>query len=440
MPERDNHYRLLRPGPGARTLEAYRLEGGYTALERALRSLPPEEIIQEVARAGLRGRGGAGIQTAQKWDIVRSYPNEPRYVVCNAYDADPRSRIARTLLEQQPHLVIEGIALAAYAIGAPEAYLFTRSTYREAIASVQTALTEALAVGIIGENAFDTDYSLTITVVAVDIGFIGGEETAMLEVIKGKRGMPQQRPPYPAQFGLWDQPTLVNSVETLANVPYIMRYGAEQFKQLGTSDSPGTKIFTVYGPERDAEPKVIEIPLGWTIRQALRHAVVGQNEHNIRAVVVGGAEGGALPVSLLDTPLDYENLEAVGAIMGAATIEVLPARTCMVAWARERSQYLSDESCGKCVPCRLGMKRITGTLEGIISDLGEQEDLALLAEFSQYVPDGSLCGFGVHATNPLKTAMRYFSEDFRVHIEEQRCPLGICLPVRVHRYVTKGVL
>jgi len=440
VPELDEQYRLLRPGAAAQTLEAYRRDGGYMALERAIRSLAPEEIIQEIAAANLRGRGGAGIQTAQKWDIVRGYPTAPKYVVCNAYDADPRSRIARSLLEQQPHLIIEGIALAAYAIGASEAYLFTRSTYREAIASAQNALSQALEVGIIGEHAFDTDYTLAITIVAVDVGFIGGEETAMLEVIKGKRAMPQQRPPYPSQFGLGDLPTLVNGVETLANVPYIVRHGAERYKQLGSRESAGTKIFTVYGPEPNAEPKVIEIPLGWTIRQALRHAVIGQNEHDIRAVVVGGAEGGALPVDLLDTPLDYETLEAVGAIMGAGTLEVLPASTCMVAWARERSQYLSDESCGKCVPCRLGMKRIATTLEGIISDLGDNEDLALLEEFGQYVPDGSLCGFGVHAPNPVKTAMRYFSEDFRVHIEEQRCPQGVCLPLRVHRYVTKGVL
>jgi NADH:ubiquinone oxidoreductase subunit F (NADH-binding) len=440
VPEFDDHYRLLRPGPAARTLEAYRVAGGYTALERALTSLAPEQIIQEVARANLRGRGGAGIQTAQKWGIVRSYPGEPKYVVCNAYDADPRARIARTLLEEQPHLVIEGIALAAYAVGAAEAYLFTRSTYQEAIASAQAALTQALEVGIIGENAFDTDYTLTMTVVAVDVGFIGGEETTMLEVIKGKRAMPQQRPPYPSQFGLWDRPTLVNGVETLANIPAILRYGADGFKELGTADSPGTKLFTVYGPEPAGEPRVIELPLGWTIRQALRHATIAPNERDIRAVVVGGAEGGALPVSLLDTPLDYESLEAAGAIMGAGTIEVLPANTCMVAWARERSQYLTDESCGKCVPCRLGMKRIASTLEGIISDLGDPDDLALLAEFSHYVPDGSLCGFGVHAPNPLKTAIRYFSEDFRVHIEEQRCPQGTCLPLRVHRYVTKGVL
>ncbi len=440
MSEREHHV-LRRPGAHAvRTLAEYRREGGYQALELAVQTLTPEQVIQRVGESGLHGRGGAGVPVVEKWSLVRGEDNYPKYVICNAYDADLSSRISRTLLEQYPHQVIEGIALAAYAVGAEEAYLFTRSLYTEGIAAAREALNEALAANLIGRNVLGSRFSCTMTLVAVDVGFMGGEETTLMEIIKGRRAMPQQRPPYPAIVGLWDKPTAINSAETLANVPMIVAHGGAKFHQ-GVSDrSPGTKLLTVYGPEPGAEPRLIEVELGTTVRQALRHAGMTLNERDVRGVVVGGPEGGVLPPSLFDTPIDYEALEQAGTILGSGTIEVLPAKTCMVAWANQRMEYLSRESCGKCVPCRLGVKRIAGTLETIISDLGTPEDLKLLEEFAEYVPSGSLCGFGVHAPHALVSAMRYFADDFRLHIEEQRCPTGTCVPLRVHRFVKKHVL
>ena len=442
MPEFDASYRVIRRRgePDVRSLEAYRRAGGYAALEKAIREQTPAQIIQQVLNAQLRGRGGAGRPTGEKWRIVRQQPDETRYVICNAYDADEHSLAARALLERNPHQVIEGIVLATYAVGASEAYLFTRSTYLEGIASAQRALQEALDANLVGRDILGTEFSCTINVVGVDIGFMGGEETVQIAMIKGRRGMPEQRPPFPAQAGLWERPTAVNSLETLANVPVIIRDGAQAFTSVGTATTSGTKVLTIYDYVPDSEPKVVEVPFGATLREILRHAGYSRAEGELRAVVVGGAEGGALPTSLLDTPFDFDPLEEAGAIVGSGIIELLPANTCMVAWAMERSRYLSKESCGKCVPCRIGMKRITGILEGMISDLGVSNDLAMLDEFAEYVPNGSLCGFGIHATNALKTAKRYWPDHFQMHVKELQCPTGSCIPVRSHRFVTKHVL
>jgi NADH-quinone oxidoreductase subunit F len=440
MPEIE--YRVLRRRGelDVRSLDAYRRIGGYTALEKALREQSPQQIVQQVLDARMRGRGGAGCLTAEKWQVVRGQENLSRYVICNAYDADPRSWAARSLLERHPHQVIEGIVLAAYAVGAQEAYLFTRSLYQEGLATIQQALAEAVEAGLVGRDILGTEFGCAINVVAVDLGFIGGEETVQIATIKGRRGMPEQRPSYPAISGLWDRPTAVNCVETLANVPVIVRNGAAAFSRVGSAASGGTKVLTVYDAAPGSEPRVVEVPFGTTLREILRHAGYSHTESELRAIVVGGAEGGALPTSLLDTPFDFDSIEQAGALVGSGVVELLPASTCMVAWALERSRYLSNESCGKCVPCRLGMKRIAGMLEGIVSDLGTAKDLDMLDEFAQYVPDGSLCGFGIHATRALKTAKRYWPGHFAAHIEEQKCPTGSCQPVRAHRFVTRHVL
>lgn len=442
MPEFDTSYRVLRRRvePDVRSLDAYRRAGGYIALVHAINEQTPDQIIEQVVDAKLRGRGGAGRLTGEKWRIVRKMDDNQKYVICNAYDADPRALAARSLLERNPHQVIEGIVLAAYAVGATEAYLFTRNIYHEAVASVQKALNEALEANVVGRDILGTEFSCTINVIGVDIGFMGGEETVQIAMIKGRRGMPEQRPPYPTQYGLWDKPTAINCIETLANVPFVVRSGAETFRSVGSETTGGTKVLTVYNYVPDSEPRVIEVPFGATLREILRHAGFTRPDGELRAIVVGGAEGGALPTSLLDMPFDYDPLEEAGAIVGSSVIELLPANTCMVAWAMERSRYLSKESCGKCVPCRLGVKRIAGILEGIVSDLGVTGDLNVLDEFASYVPNGSLCGFGVHAPNALKTAKRYWPDHFQMHIEEQQCPTGTCIPVRAHRFVTKHVL
>jgi len=442
MPEFDSAYRVIRRRgeQDIRSLDAYRRIGGYSALEKAVREQTPEQVVQQVLDAKLRGRGGAGRLTAEKWRIVRRQDDPVKYVVCNAYDADSRSWAAQTMLERSPHQVIEGIILAAYAVGASEAYLFTRSLYPEGVASAKQALQQALDANLVGRDILGTDFSCAINILGVDLGFMGGEETVQFAVIKGRRGMPEQRPPYPAQYGLWDKPTAVNCIETLANVPVIIRDGATAFTSVGTATTGGTKVLTVYDYVPDSEPRVVEVPFGATLREILRHVGFSRPEGDLHALVVGGAEGGALPISLLDTPFDYDPLEEAGAIVGSGIIELLPTNTCMVAWALERSRYLSKESCGKCVPCRIGMKRVTGILEGIISDLGVASDLDMLDEFSKYIPDGSLCGFGIHAPNALKTASRYWPDHFRAHVEDQQCPTGSCLPMRAHRFVTKHVL
>ncbi len=442
MPDFKPFYRILRrPGDAdVRSLAAYRQTGGYVALEKAIRQQTPEQVIQQVVDAKLRGLGGAGRLAGEKWRMARRAEENQKYIICNAYDADARSLLARTLLEQNPHQIIEGIILAAYAIGASEAYLFARNTFRTGIDAVQTALREALDAHLVGRDILGTDFSCTINVLGADIGFMGGEETVQMALIKGRRGMPEQRPPYPAQFGLWDKPTITNNVETLANVPFIIREGATIFRSVGTATTGGSKLLTVYDYASDSVPQVIEVPFGTPLGDLLKHGGITHADDEMRAVVVGGAEGGALPTSLLKTPFDFDQLEEAGTIIGSSIVEVLPENTCMVHWAMERSRYLDRESCGKCVPCRLGVKRISGILEGIISDLGIKGDLAVLDEFADYVPNGSLCGFGVEATNPLKTARRYWPDHFTMHIEELQCPTGTCVPVRAHRFVTKHVL
>lgn len=444
MPDFENSYRVLRreSDVDVRTLNAYRGAKGYAALEKVLREQTPEQVNQQVSDAKLRGRGGAGRLTGEKWRIARQYEDDQKYVICNAYDADPRSLAARSLLERNPHQVIEGIILAAYAVGASEAYLFTRSGFTTGIAAIQRALEEALGANLVGRDILGTDFSCTINVLGADIGFMGGEETVQMALIKGRRGMPEQRPPFPAQFGLWDKPTVINSIETLVNVPVIIRDGVDSFTSVGTVITAGTKVLTVYDFVMESGPQVIEVPFGTPLREILASAGIQRAESDLIGVVVGGAEGGALPVSLLDTPYDFDPLEDAGAIVGSGIIELLPADTCMVEWAMERSHYLSKESCGKCVPCRLGMKRITGILEGIVSELGVKGDLDVLDEFAAYVPSGSLCGFGVQAPNPLKTAKRYWPEHFTNLVDGEPLPAGIRvpLPVRSHRFVTKHVL
>lgn len=423
------------------TVEAYRQRGGYAALQRAAGGMTPAQVIAEVRESGLRGRGGAGVLTAEKLNLVAQAPDATRYVVCNAYDADARSAISRTLLARDPHRVIEGIALAAYAVGANEAFLFMRgsgSGSAAATSAIQQALRDAQEQHVLGPGVLGSRFPLTITLVGVDLGFMAGEESTMLEIIKGRRAMPQQRPPYPTQYGLYDKPTAILNSETAANLPEIINRGGQAFKSAGVANDPGTKLLTIIGLGAEAGV-LIEVPTGITLAGALRQAGIAATPESARAVVVGGLEGGALPLTQLNTPLEHDALEAAGAIMGSSILEVLPAATCMVNWAMERSTALARESCGKCVPCRVGVKRIAGTLEGIVSDIGAKDDMALLDEFAHYVPDGSLCGFGIHAVHPVVTAMKYFPEDFTAHLEG-RCPTGTCLPVRAHRYATKHVL
>jgi NADH-quinone oxidoreductase subunit F len=437
----DSENRLLpddRDTPRTR-LEDYRRAGGYVALQRAVTSMTRGQVLGEIRTSNLRGRGGGEVPTAEKLAIVSQAREGAKFVVCNAYDADPRSLIAHTLLRRDPHRIIEGMALAGYAIGATEGYLYIRGTPAATAEAVRAALGEAMDQHVIGRDLLGSRATFTITLVGVDLGFMAGEETTMLEIIKGKRAMPQQRPPYPTQFGLNDRPTAILNVETVANLPAIVARGGEAFRRTGADGNPGTKLFTVHGPGLPESGTLVEVPQGAPLAQALAKAGLQVTAANARAVVVGGLEGGALPLAMLNTALDFNALDGAGAIVGSSVIEVLPLDTCMVAWAASRMDALSRESCGKCVPCRVGVKRMAGTLQGIMSDLGNDGDLTLMDEFAHYIPDGSLCGFGVHSVHPMVTARRYFAEDFKAHLEG-RCPTGTCLPVRAHRYVTKHVL
>lgn len=420
-----------------RTFAAYGQQGGYAGLRQALANMSPEQVIGEIRAANLRGRGGAGVLAAEKLALVAHADAERKVLVCNAYDADPRSRASETLLARNPFLVLEGMALAAYAIGATEGYLYLRSTRREAAEAAQAALREALEQGALGRGIFDSQFEFSVNVVGVERGFMGGEESSLLEIIKGRPLKAQQRPPYPTEYGLGGHPTVVQNVETLANLPAIIMRGGQAFLSSGSKSTPGTKLVTVYGPGADAQGTLVEVPFGTTLRQILQRA--GVQAGDARAVAVGGQEGGVLPPNLLDTPFDFEPLEEVGAIVGSSMLEVVPNGTCMAQWTLGRTSYLSDETCGKCVPCRIGVKRVATLLETITSGLGTKDDLATLTEFSQYIPDGSLCGFGVNAVNPVVTAMKYFGDDFNAHIEG-RCPTGTCVPTRAHRYATKHVL
>src|SRR5579883_1804946 len=375
MPDAKIPYRVLPESGDLTTLVAYRSAGGYSTLEKAVRTMTPEEVTTQVFDSKLRGRGGAGRLTGEKWRIVRHAQADQKYLICNAYDADSRSMLSRSLMERNPHEVIEGILLAAYAVGASEAFIFTRTDFVTGVGSIQRALNEALEANLAGQDILGTEFSCTINVVGTNLGFMGGEETMQIQAIKGVRPMPMQRPPFPAKYGLWDHPTLVDCIETLANVPMIVREGAAAFKRVGTETTPGTKILTVYDYTPDSQAQVIEVPFGTTLRQIIIAAGYTHTDSDLRAIVVGGAEGGALPLAAFDTPYDYDPLAA---------------DTCMVHWAMERSEYLSKETCGKCVPCRVGVKRVTGLLQGIISDLGVMGDLDVLEEFSKYIPNGSI--------------------------------------------------
>jgi NADH:ubiquinone oxidoreductase subunit F (NADH-binding) len=425
--------------PSATTLADYQKQRGFQVWQQTSQQGDggAQSILDAVRQAKLRGRGGAGMATASKWQVVRNSVAQrggPAFLVCNAYDADPQSLVAATLLAQQPFMVLEGMLLAAQAVGAREAYLYMHSTNRAGYAAISAALNEMHGTSLLG--------NMTVNVVGVDLGFMGGEESTMLEAIKGHRPMAQQRPPYPAQVGLGELPTAIANLETLVQVVSIMRDPAA-YAKTGTNTTPGTKYVTVYGAtpvgSEGGAGTLLEVPFGTSIAAILKQAGITVGTDSARGVAVGGPEGGVLPLTQLTTAFDYEALAQVGTIVGSGTIEVLGAQTCMVDWARERTQYLTDQSCGKCIPCRTGTKRIAGTLAGIMSDVGVAGDLDLLNEFADYVPDGSLCGFGWNATHPLRTALRYYPDDFTQHLQGT-CPTGTCIPVRSHRFATKGVL
>jgi NADH-quinone oxidoreductase subunit F len=406
-------------------IDHYIAADGYAALVKAITEMNPDEVISVVAASGLRGRGGAGFPTGTKWRFTRQAPRHPKYVICNADEGDPGAFMDRSVLEGDPHAVLEGLALCGFAIGAEESYIYVRAEYPLAVARLEKAIAQARAYGLLGKSILGTDFNFEIKIKMGAGAFVCGEETALMASIEGKRGMPRPRPPFPAASGLWGQPTNINNVETLGNVPAIIRNGASWYKSFGTQDSTGTKVFCITGKVKHSG--LIEVPMGITLREIIFDIGGGiLNDRAFKAVQTGGPSGGVLPESLLGLPVDYQALAAAGSIMGSGGVVILDETTCMVDVARYFLTFTQTESCGKCPPCREGLQRLYAILDRICKGQGERHDLDRLESLARTIKDSSLCGLGQTAPNPVLTVLRYFHDEIEAHVVDKRCPAGVC--------------
>jgi len=398
---------------------------GYKALGKALFEMKPEDVISEVKASGLRGRGGAGFSTGMKWEFGYKAQSEQKYVVCNADEGDPGAFMDRSILEGDPHSVIEAMTLAGYAIGANKGFVYVRAEYPIAVSRLQKAIDQAKDFGALGDNIFESGFSFDLEIRLGAGAFVCGEETALLNSIEGKRGMPNPRPPFPAVKGLWGKPTIINNVETFANVPKIILNGASYLNTIGTEKSKGTKVFALGGKVKNAG--LIEVPMGTTIRQIIFEIGGGiPNGKKFKAVQIGGPSGGCLTETELDTPIDYESLLQLGAMMGSGGLVVMDEDNCMVDIARFFLDFTVDESCGKCPPCRVGTKRMLETLIKITEGKGELADLDRLEALANNIKASSLCGLGQTAPNPVLSTMRYFRHEYEAHVKDKKCPAGAC--------------
>lgn len=406
-------------------IEEYIAAGGYEACVKALTEMTPEEVIAEVKRAGLRGRGGAGFPTGLKWELTRQTPSTKKYIICNADEGDPGAFMDRSLLEGDPHRVIEGMIIGAYAIGADEGYIYVRAEYPLAIKRLELALQQARERGFLGEDIFGSGFSFNLQIKKGAGAFVCGEETALMASIEGKRGMPRPKPPFPSQSGLWGKPTNINNVETFANVPELIRLGAAGFSSIGTQGSTGTKVFALTG--KIANTGLVEVPMGLSLREVIYDIGGGvPGGGQLKAVQIGGPSGGCIPAELLDLPIDYESLRSVGAMMGSGGMVVMDQSTCMVDVARFFLRFTQHESCGKCTPCREGTKRMLEILDRICSGEGREGDLELLEELGHHIRDTSLCQLGGSAPNPVSSTLQYFRAEYEAHIKDKRCPANVC--------------
>ncbi|NMA55700.1 MAG: NADH-quinone oxidoreductase subunit NuoF [Firmicutes bacterium] len=406
-------------------IEEYIGRDGYAALAKALAEMTPDEVIQEVLDAGLRGRGGAGFPTGLKWNFCRKAKGEPKYIVCNGDEGDPGAFMDRSILEGDPHRVLEGMAIGAYAIGASKAVIYVRAEYPLAVRRLHLAVKKAEEMGLLGDNILGTDFSLHIDIKEGAGAFVCGEETALLASIMGQRGMPWPRPPFPAVSGLWGKPTNINNVETWANIPDIILRGADWFASMGTEKCKGTKVFALTGNVQNTG--LVEVPMGISMREIIYDIGGGvPNGKKFKAVQIGGPSGGCLPESQLDLGVDYESLTGAGAIMGSGGLVVMDEDTCIVDVARFFLSFTRAESCGKCTPCREGIMRMLEILDRISAGEGRMEDLDLLEKTAHIIQDTSLCGLGQTAPNPILSTLRYFRDEYVAHIKDQRCPAGVC--------------
>ncbi len=418
-------------------IEEYVARGGYEALGKALAGMTPAQVIDEVKTSGLRGRGGGGFPTGLKWSFCASAKGDKKYVICNADEGDPGAFMDRSILEGDPHSVIEGMMLGAYAMGADEGYIYCRAEYPLAIQRLKTAMAQAEAYGLLGENIMDSGFSFTLHVKEGAGAFVCGEETALMASIEGRRGMPRPRPPFPANSGLWGCPTNINNVETWANVPPILRNGGAWYASMGTEKSKGTKVFALTGKIKHTG--LVEVPMGITLREIIFDIGGGiLDDKKFKAVQIGGPSGGCLTEEHLDTPVSYESLTALGAIMGSGGLVVMDETTCMVDVAKFFLEFTQKESCGKCVPCREGTKHMLLLLEKITDGKGTMEDLDTLEGLAHMVKDMSLCGLGQTAPNPVLTTLRYFRDEYVAHIRDHKCPAGACAALLEYRIIQEA--
>jgi len=408
----------------------YIANGGYSALDRALR-VTPQEIIEELKESGLRGRGGAGFPTYKKWELCRKDSNAPKYVICNADEGDPGAFMDRVLLESDPHQVIEGMIIAGYTIGAEQGYIYVRAEYPLAIERIQTALKQAEELGLLGDNILGGDFGFRIEIAAGAGAFVSGEETALIAAVEGRISTPKPRPPYPAEIGLWNKPTLLNNVKTFAYVPLVIERGGDWFSSIGTEGSKGTAVFTLAG--KVANSGLAEVPMGRTLRELIYDIGGGiVKDKQFKAVQIGGPSGGCLPEALLDVPIDYDSLREAGSMMGSGGMIVMDDDNCMVDAARFFLDFSTKESCGLCTMCRLGTLQMLHILEDITAGRGKIEDIDVLLSLAEDVKMGSLCGLGKTAPNPVLTTLRYFRDEYEAHIVEKRCPARVCPELTVY--------
>ena len=406
-------------------IEEYIGVNGYSALGKVLTSMKPQEVIDEILKSGLRGRGGGGFPTGLKWSFAAKSVDDQKYVACNADEGDPGAFMDRSILEGDPHSVIEAMAIAGYAIGATEGYIYIRAEYPIAVARLQIAIEQAKEYGMLGKNIFNSGFDFDLHIRLGAGAFVCGEETALLTSIEGMRGEPRPRPPFPAVKGLWMKPTLLNNVETYANVCQIILNGAEWFSSIGTEKSKGTKVFALGGKINNTG--LVEIPMGTTLREIIEEIGGGiPNGKKFKAAQTGGPSGGCIPASLMDTPIDYDSLMAIGSMMGSGGLIVMDEDNCMVDIAKFFLEFTVDESCGKCSPCRIGTKRLYEILDKITRGKGTMEDLDRLEELCLSIKEGSLCGLGQTAPNPVLSTLRYFRDEYIAHVRDKRCPAGVC--------------
>jgi len=406
-------------------IEEYIAMDGYQALGKVLTTMTPEDVIQVVKDSGLRGRGGGGFPTGVKWALCAPNKAPQKYVVCNADEGDPGAFMDRSVLEGDPHVVVEAMAIAGYAIGATQGYVYVRAEYPIAVKRLQIAIDQAHEYGLLGDNIFGTGFSFDLHIRLGAGAFVCGEETALMTSIEGNRGEPRPRPPYPAVKGLYNSPTVENNVETFANIPQIILKGAEWFASMGTEKSKGTKVFALGGKIKHTG--LVEIPMGTTLREIIENIGGGiPNGKKFKAAQTGGPSGGCIPVSLIDTPVDYDNLTAIGCMMGSGGLIVMDEDNCMVDMAKFFLTFTVDESCGKCTPCRVGTRRMLEILDKITSGKGEMKDLDELEELASYIKQNSLCGLGQTAPNPVLATMKFFRDEYIAHVVDKKCPAGVC--------------